>query len=569
MTGRNTYLLLMSTIVVMSLPVLHQDAQAQSSGRVAPIPDAVAMVVGSREGQEVGRWAGEIMWDGPSPIEFTGRQNGKKWRWHPHEPEQFQILVSDFRPAGRSIAVWARTNRAKNIVIVIAPHPGKTASNGPTSRGVPKSHRRSGGADGSSQFSHTNPPADTAGVAAEANGNDQSNGLSDKGIGPGRGRSGDESRDGRGTDKGRSNGHAAGGTRASRIQNKRADLVTGRGGHTPADGGRKGGSAGGTQGGDGNILGLGWLGLIDAPERIAPLVNTGLILVDANILGFGHKMLSRVVRGMSARVLRRKLTKDAARVVAHDLAKVRDKLARSSRYRDLPVVEQQVIIKRAESAMTRAYFARAKTLFAEKATALERLAAKYATHPGRVQKRIRALATENATAYRKMARVAEAEHVKLATAVTTKPKPKLLGPRKSTKIVRSTPGTATGGYGLRKATGNWLHGTAGNAAPLPRQIADALRGRSFKTWDEFREAVWTAVAADKALQKPFAAHNIGRMKKGFAPRVHHTQRVGELKSYILHHRTPIQHGGGVYDLDNIVVVTPRYHQELLNKDYHF
>ena len=58
------------------------------------------------------------------------------------------------------------------------------------------------------------------------------------------------------------------------------------------------------------------------------------------------------------------------------------------------------------------------------------------------------------------------------------------------------------------------------------------------------------------------------MGVGKAPRVAKAQTVGKLDAYVLHHRMPIQRGGGVYDLDNIVVVTPRFHKEALDLSYH-
>ncbi|MFD6285856.1 hypothetical protein ACFWDP_40305 [Streptomyces anthocyanicus] len=36
----------------------------------------------------------------------------------------------------------------------------------------------------------------------------------------------------------------------------------------------------------------------------------------------------------------------------------------------------------------------------------------------------------------------------------------------------------------------------------------------------------------------------------------------------MHHVKPIQHGGGVYELDNLGVVTPPHHAEVLDPDYH-
>lgn len=59
------------------------------------------------------------------------------------------------------------------------------------------------------------------------------------------------------------------------------------------------------------------------------------------------------------------------------------------------------------------------------------------------------------------------------------------------------------------------------------------------------------------------------MKAGNAPVAHTSQQVGGKISYELHHAKPIQHSGDVYDLDNIVVVTPRYHQEVLEPAFHY
>ncbi|EOG8017301.1 HNH endonuclease signature motif containing protein [Enterobacter ludwigii] len=39
--------------------------------------------------------------------------------------------------------------------------------------------------------------------------------------------------------------------------------------------------------------------------------------------------------------------------------------------------------------------------------------------------------------------------------------------------------------------------------------------------------------------------------------------------FVLHHRTPAHHGGGVYDIDNLVIITPRYHLDTLDRAYPF
>jgi hypothetical protein len=114
-----------------------------------------------------------------------------------------------------------------------------------------------------------------------------------------------------------------------------------------------------------------------------------------------------------------------------------------------------------------------------------------------------------------------------------------------------------------------LRGTDGNFGVVPGQIADVLNGRQFKNFDEFRESFWKAVSADSNLASQFGKANLRRMSEGLAPIARQSQHLGKQQSYVLHHKTPIQHGGPVYDLNNIVVVTPRLHKEILDGSFHF
>lgn len=59
------------------------------------------------------------------------------------------------------------------------------------------------------------------------------------------------------------------------------------------------------------------------------------------------------------------------------------------------------------------------------------------------------------------------------------------------------------------------------------------------------------------------------MASGNAPIVHQSQWNGNNRSYVLHHNTPIHHGGAVYDIDNITVMIPRFHLDVLDRSYHF
>ncbi|MDY7080599.1 MAG: RHS repeat-associated core domain-containing protein [Chloroflexota bacterium] len=129
---------------------------------------------------------------------------------------------------------------------------------------------------------------------------------------------------------------------------------------------------------------------------------------------------------------------------------------------------------------------------------------------------------------------------------------------------RDLPGTVTGGNSLRRVAGQWLRGTDGNVGRIPGQIAARLRGQSFANFDEFRSAFWMAVANDPILASQFSLANQSLMAYGQAPYAVPTQQTGvgrAQQKYNLHHLQSVVEGGGVYDLDNIVIVTPRYHDQ--------
>ena len=128
--------------------------------------------------------------------------------------------------------------------------------------------------------------------------------------------------------------------------------------------------------------------------------------------------------------------------------------------------------------------------------------------------------------------------------------------------VRNQPGVVTG-LG-EDVTGAWL-ANAGKelGAPVPSQIANKLRGKSFSNFDRFREAFWKEVAIDPELSSQFSASNLANMREhGYAPRARKTEQVGERKAYELHHVEPIAQGGEVYDVDNLKVHTPKSHIDI-------
>jgi hypothetical protein len=116
-----------------------------------------------------------------------------------------------------------------------------------------------------------------------------------------------------------------------------------------------------------------------------------------------------------------------------------------------------------------------------------------------------------------------------------------------------------------------LRGSAGNVGVIPREIAEALSGRQFESLREFREAFWKAVAKSRYADEfqQINKRNLTRMREGWAPIVPASQVADGQFKYVLHHRRPISQGGGVYDLDNLAVVTPRYHDEVLEPTFHY
>ncbi|BAV74984.1 S-type pyocin family protein [Pseudomonas chlororaphis subsp. aurantiaca] len=131
--------------------------------------------------------------------------------------------------------------------------------------------------------------------------------------------------------------------------------------------------------------------------------------------------------------------------------------------------------------------------------------------------------------------------------------------------VRKKPGTVTGQG--QDVTGIWLAGAgAGLGAPIPTRIADQLRGQKFKSFDDFRAALWTTVGNDPELLAQFKPTNQGWLAKGNSPFVPKAERNGKNGRYELHHIEHIQHGGAVYDVDNLSVATPKRHAEIHKED---
>lgn len=127
--------------------------------------------------------------------------------------------------------------------------------------------------------------------------------------------------------------------------------------------------------------------------------------------------------------------------------------------------------------------------------------------------------------------------------------------------LRHNPGQVTGKG--QKVSGIWLSdANTENGSPVPSQIADRLRGRTFTDFDQFRKAFWLEVSRDPGLMEQFIINNQSNIKSGAAPFTPASDKVGKRNRYEIHHINPISQGGAVYDLDNMSITTPKHHIDI-------
>jgi hypothetical protein len=123
---------------------------------------------------------------------------------------------------------------------------------------------------------------------------------------------------------------------------------------------------------------------------------------------------------------------------------------------------------------------------------------------------------------------------------------------------RNMPGTVTG-KGV-PADENWLSKAGeGTGVPIPSQVADILRGRTYSSFDAFRRAVWREVGRIDVLTRKFKQYNKILVKDRKSPLVSESEQVGKRQRFELHHIISIENNGAAYDIDNIRVTTPKLH----------
>lgn len=125
---------------------------------------------------------------------------------------------------------------------------------------------------------------------------------------------------------------------------------------------------------------------------------------------------------------------------------------------------------------------------------------------------------------------------------------------------RYAPGVVSGSG--KVVEGQWLDEKVNTlGVPVPATVAQRLGGKSYSSFDSFRRAFWRVVRAERGLL-PDGSRRSGLARRGGSPFAESSQHVGSRKRLELHHIKPISEGGAVYDLDNIIICSPKAHIDI-------
>ncbi|WP_414156407.1 S-type pyocin domain-containing protein [Pseudomonas sp. BNK-30] len=131
------------------------------------------------------------------------------------------------------------------------------------------------------------------------------------------------------------------------------------------------------------------------------------------------------------------------------------------------------------------------------------------------------------------------------------------------KSPRNMPGVVTGKGQLIQ--GQFLYEGNREGAPIPAQIASELRGKKFSSFGEFRRRLWQLIGRSPLFENQFGLGDLLIMRRGLAPLADPDERIGAKIKYEIHHVKRIVDGGGVYDVDNLRIVSPKSHVEIHKK----
>lgn len=117
------------------------------------------------------------------------------------------------------------------------------------------------------------------------------------------------------------------------------------------------------------------------------------------------------------------------------------------------------------------------------------------------------------------------------------------------------PGVVTGKGQLIQ--GEFLYEGNKDGAPIPAQIASKLRGKNFSSFGAFRRRLWQLISRNPLFENQFGLGDLLVMRRGLALLVDPDERIGGRIKYEIHHVKRIADRGGVYDVDNLRIVSAK------------
>lgn len=127
------------------------------------------------------------------------------------------------------------------------------------------------------------------------------------------------------------------------------------------------------------------------------------------------------------------------------------------------------------------------------------------------------------------------------------------------KSPRNMPGVVSGKGQLIQ--GQFLYDGNREGAPIPAQIASKMRGKRYSSFGAFRRRLWQLIGRSPLFESQFDLAELLIMRRGLAAPARKNERVGRRVKFEIHHIRRISEGGAVYDVDNMIIMSPRFHVE--------
>lgn len=192
-------------------------------------------------------------------------------------------------------------------------------------------------------------------------------------------------------DTGTRDGSENGGDDPSWYHNPRSDIAE-HGGRTPADHGKKHGSASGEVGANGHVNGAGWLHWIDVPVKLSGAAAIVAIALSADISGIADRLFQKVIRGMLRTKLKGKLV-DTAKDLAQRRLKDGERALRS-KADEMSATELAYAIDNLPASLELAAYAKMQAYARKQASTYRKIANKTANSQDKVSQHANKLASQ-------------------------------------------------------------------------------------------------------------------------------------------------------------------------------